>query len=129
MKTVAGTRHWRLLVVVVTACTAGGLWLLVESSDVFRVSPKIQALGQQLPTAPMGGDEFNPIRVLPQHRALTKPRLLIVDEVKDQVRDNELVLGVVVGNEARAFPINMLTGPSREIVNDTLAGLPIAATW
>ena len=31
--------------------------------------------------------------------------------------------------QARAYPINMLTGPSREIINDVLGGVPIAATW
>jgi len=43
--------------------------------------------------------------------------------------DNELVLGLELNGEARAYPINMLTGPSREIINDTLGGIPIAATW
>jgi len=50
-------------------------------------------------------------------------------EVKEQVLESELVLGVVVGEEARAYPINMLTGPSREIINDSLGGQWIAATW
>ncbi len=45
------------------------------------------------------------------------------------LRDNELVLGVEVNGEARAYPINMLTGPSREILNDVLGGQAIAATW
>ena len=40
-----------------------------------------------------------------------------------------LVLGVTVGEESRAYPINMLTGPSREILNDALGGRAIAATW
>lgn len=42
---------------------------------------------------------------------------------------SELVLGVVVNGEPRAYPINMLTGPEREIINDELGGRPIAATW
>jgi hypothetical protein len=45
------------------------------------------------------------------------------------VRPNELVLGVVVEGKARAYPINMLTGPRREIINDELGGKAIAATW
>lgn len=45
------------------------------------------------------------------------------------VRDEELVLGVVVGDAARAYPINTLTGPQREIINDRLGGRSIAATW
>lgn len=50
-------------------------------------------------------------------------------EAADRVRDDELVLGVVVNGEARAYPINTLNGPRREIINDELGGRPIAATW
>ncbi len=45
------------------------------------------------------------------------------------VNDDELVLGVTVANESRAYPINQLTKPTREIINDTLGDQPIAATW
>jgi hypothetical protein len=34
-----------------------------------------------------------------------------------------------VKGESRADPINMLTGPQREIINDRLGGRAIAATW
>lgn len=44
-------------------------------------------------------------------------------------RDSELVLGVTINGDARAYPVNMLTGPRREIVNDQLGGQAIAATW
>ena len=30
---------------------------------------------------------------------------------------------MVVGKAARAYPINMLTGPQREIINDRLGGI------
>jgi len=49
--------------------------------------------------------------------------------VTDQVTGKELVIGVVVDGKARAYPINMLTGPSREIINDVLGSRSIAATW
>lgn len=62
-------------------------------------------------------------------RAITDVPILDADKVVNQVTDNELVLGVVTGGKARAYPINMLTGPSREIINDTLGGRAIAATW
>ena len=55
--------------------------------------------------------------------------MIAASEVVDEVRPNELVLGVVIDGEARAYPLNGLSGPSREIYNDTLAGRPIAATW
>ena len=62
-------------------------------------------------------------------RPIVKAPVIAADEVTDQVLDNDLVLGVVVGNQARAYPIGMLCGPSREIINDVLEGQAIAATW
>jgi hypothetical protein len=61
--------------------------------------------------------------------AITKFPILPADKVGDKINDAELVLGVTVGKESRAYPINMLTGPRREILNDTLGGKAIAATW
>ncbi len=74
-------------------------------------------------------DAFRPQRVLAAQPAIVDPDVLSADEVAHQVEDDELVLGVVLDGVARAYPINMLTGPSREIINDTLAGHAIAATW
>lgn len=62
-------------------------------------------------------------------RPLVSVPTLKAESVTDQVNANELVLGVEVNGQARAYPINMLTGPQREIVNDTVAGRAIAATW
>jgi len=65
----------------------------------------------------------------PAQPALTEFPVLSVREAASELNPNELVLGVEVGGEARAYPINMLSGPNREILNDTLGGRPIAATW
>ena len=62
-------------------------------------------------------------------RAIENAPFIPAGQVTDQVASNELVLGVAVAGKARAYPINMLTGPSREIINDTLGGRAIAATW
>lgn len=75
------------------------------------------------------GLNFRPLRVVKEFPAIKDVPVLSADEVDGQVRDSELVLGVVVGGEARAYPINMLTSPRREIINDNLGGRPIAATW
>lgn len=61
--------------------------------------------------------------------AITKVPVQSVAEVKDSLGDEELVLGVEINGIARAYPINMLTGPEREIFNDRLGGRAIAATW
>ncbi len=73
---------------------------------------------------------FNPRTVIRRpFRAIVDAEFIDADDVTDQVRDNELVLGVVVNDAARAYPINMLCGPTREIVNDVLGKTNIAATW
>ncbi len=41
--------------------------------------------------------------------------------------DQELVLAVEINGEAKAFPIGLLR--SREIVNDTIGGVPLLITW
>jgi|GEM_PF-1524110 len=73
--------------------------------------------------------EFHPFHVLPRQPAIISPPVLRVKNVQGEVTDSELVLGVVVNGEARAYPINMLNGPKREIINDTLGDQPIVAIW
>ncbi len=45
------------------------------------------------------------------------------------IGEDDLVLALSINEHSRAYPINMLTGPRREIINDTLGGTAIAATW
>ncbi|HSD29359.1 MAG TPA: DUF3179 domain-containing (seleno)protein [Vicinamibacteria bacterium] len=58
-----------------------------------------------------------------------KSGLTIVPAAQAALRDDDLVLGIVVGGEARAYPINLMWEPQNEVLNDTLGGEPIAATW
>lgn len=53
------------------------------------------------------------------------PEFVTADEA--DYADGELVLGVAIGDEAKAYPIGLLS--QREMVNDQLAGIPILATW
>jgi hypothetical protein len=55
--------------------------------------------------------------------------LTSVPAAQAALRDDDLVLGVVAGGEARAYPINLMWEPQNEVLNDTLGGEPIAATW
>lgn len=54
-----------------------------------------------------------------------------IEQGNSFVEDNELVLGVSDDEKgiAKAYPINMLGGPRREIINDQLGDRAIAATW
>jgi hypothetical protein len=82
-----------------------------------------------LPACAAERQEFEPKQVVKKRfPAIVNPRLVPAAEALD-LRDDELVIGVQIGDSARAYPINMLTGPTREIVNDRLGGRDIAATW
>ena len=53
------------------------------------------------------------------------PTFIPASEVKYNA--DELVIGVEIDGEAKAYPITVLR--SREMVNDDLAGIPILVTW
>jgi len=74
-------------------------------------------------------DEFNPRQVVSPIRAITNAKISKPEVLENLVGAGDLVLGVEINGEARAYPINMLTGPKREIINDKLGGRAIAATW
>ena len=52
-----------------------------------------------------------------------------VAEMGTDIEDEEMVLGLAIDGQARAYPINMLSDPNREILNDELAGRAVAVTW
>ena len=57
---------------------------------------------------------------------LTNPKLAAVEEAEG-IRDDEPVIGVVIGKQAKAYPISIMG--VHELVNDTCGGQPIAASW
>lgn len=81
------------------------------------------------PGNPPGPDNFFPVPAIEQQPPITDLTLLLAEDVTNEVVADELVLGVVVDGQARAYPINVMTGPTREVFNDELAGHAIAATW
>ncbi len=72
---------------------------------------------------------FKPVRLMPPLPAIKEFPIATAAEAQGKLGEAELVLGVEVNGVARAYPINMLTGPQREILNDQIGQLPIAATW
>lgn len=57
--------------------------------------------------------------------AIRDPRF--VPAAKATLRPDEKVLGLVVGGEARAYPL--IDMDRHEIVDDVVGGTPVAATW
>lgn len=74
-------------------------------------------------------ESFYPREAVPRPPIVKEFERLTVAEANGRVDGTELVLAVSIGDEARAYPLNMLNGPSREVINDELGGTAIAATW
>ncbi len=66
-----------------------------------------------------GGDEGFPLNV----------NLEIVSAEDAPLEEGDLVMGIAINGEARAYAINYMMGGPNEVVNDTLGGQPIAPSW
>jgi hypothetical protein len=74
--------------------------------------------------------EFKPIRQAPPSEPTTSFPIKPAREIGDALNPHELVLGIVLNDQARAYPVSMLNArPERKVLNDTLAGQAIAAVW
>lgn len=75
------------------------------------------------------GKRYEVIKVLSKDAipAIFDPSFLTPNEAFNQYRDTDLVIGVSIGGEHRAYNVAYLSG--HEIVNDVVGGKPIAVTW
>jgi len=69
------------------------------------------------------------VQVVPRDAvpAIDRPEFWPADEADGAYDADDLVIGVSVGDEHRAYSVPFLSG--HEIVNDTIGGRPIAVTW
>lgn len=69
------------------------------------------------------------IRVLPRDAipAIDTPAFLDADAAARFMRDDEIVIGVTDGKQAKAYSTWLLD--AHEIVNDVIGSTPIAVTW
>jgi hypothetical protein len=58
--------------------------------------------------------------------AIRKPKHLLAKKAS-WLRSDDRVLGMIQGDEARAYPVKILV--AHEIANDVLGGVPIGATY
>ncbi len=116
-----------LCVVAVLVYRQRDVWVAVVTNPSSLAHAQGQSpLGKVRPAS----EGFHPVTVIPRSfPPITDVPIATAAEADAKLQGSELVLGIVVGNRARAYPINMLTGPQREIINDTLGDVPIAATW
>ena len=59
--------------------------------------------------------------------AILDPSFVTGDDAREQYSSDEMVLGLSIGDDSRAYSIPYLS--SREIVNDVVGGAPVAITW
>jgi hypothetical protein len=99
-----------------------------ENGDGFVTFEEIERLESQAaePQAPRDRSEFTylreegfPLNVDPE----------IVPASEAPIEDDDMVLGVVINGEPRAYPVNYMNGPYNEVVNDELGGEAIAPSW
>jgi hypothetical protein len=105
---------------VVLAIAGTATWLILAYTEdrwPFEAPPPVLA-------------EFRPQRYILPEEPFTEFPIVSVEAVKDALEPAELVLGVTIGDESRAYPLNVLSEePRRKVVNDTLGGQAIVATW
>ena len=111
------------------AVVAGRIWL-IPYGRLLSVTSFRPTWGPPPDLEPVDLDNFDPTVVIPKRfEPITEFPVVDAKQANDWLHEDELVLGVTVAGQSRAYPINILTGPSREIINDQLGGRPIAATW
>ena len=116
-----------LCVLVVLVYRQRDVWVAsVTNLSSFVHARARSPLGEVRPIS----EGFHPVTVISRSfPPITDVPIATAAEAEEKLQGSELVLGIVVGDRARAYPINMLTGPQSEIINDTLGDVPIAATW
>lgn len=107
----------QLLLMGMIALLAAGCGAESNASTPAGISPTDQALREAIVT------------VLPRDAipSIDNPRFHPVEQADRQYASEERVIGVEIDGEAKAYSVGLLS--SHEIVNDMLAGRPIAVTW
>ena len=60
-------------------------------------------------------------------QAIFDPTFVTVSEAGVFMRDEELVIGLTIDGDSRAYSVAYLSG--HEVVNDVVGGKPVAVTW
>jgi hypothetical protein len=72
-------------------------------------------------------DELIPAQLRDRIRSIDAPTFISSEEAAEWLADNEPVIAFELDGDARAYPLQILT--LHEIVNDVVAGVPVAVTF
>lgn len=112
-------------------------WLIAEDATELDTPPKVVSQtsisagsrGTQAPPKAGDGRLARVRQIAEPLPAVTEVPVVPAHAAGDKLADQEFVLGVIVGSEARAYCLNMLADPNRELLNDELGGDPIVIAW
>ncbi len=110
----------------VLALVVAALIIGLFASGQLKIAPSDEPI---LVPPPPAVDPEMISNLLPQDSipAIDDPQYAPVDKADEFMDADEVVIGVVINGEARAYPLPILS--SHEIVNDVIGGQPIAVTW
>jgi hypothetical protein len=97
----------------------GAVFLTAATAAAQRPEPKV--------VATWGGADVYQVLPLGAIPAIDHPEFVTGEAADGQMKSGEPVLGIVVGETARAYSLWQLD--RHELVNDTIEGTAIAATW
>ena len=140
-------RYLPLLTIIsllMVACTSGEqsagetIQLATTAADTFAIAPTRIPPITDTSEAPAtrsstkeysrpSADEIKTMLRRDAIKAILEPEFLTVSEAEGIYQDQEVVIGVELAGEARAYSVGFLSG--HEIVNDEVAGRKIAVTW
>jgi hypothetical protein len=100
-----------------------------ENGDGFVTFDEIERMETRQkpePEAPRDRSDFTHLREggFPLN---VNPETVPADEAV--MDDDDIVMGVIINGEARAYPVNYMNGPYNEVVNDELGGQAISPSW
>ena len=80
-----------------------------------------------LTSTTVGGFELVSVAPYDAIQAIFDPQFVSAAEAEEQLLPRDLVLGVSVGDDHRAYGVAFLA--DHEVVNDVIGGVPLAVTW
>jgi len=114
-----------IIVIVLIAVVFGSDALSLVLGTGGAHTANVPALNDADPDA----EGYEIVSLLPKDAipAIYNPQFVSGAEADEQYGADELVLGVEINGDARAYSIPYLSG--HEIVNDVVGGEPVAVTW
>ena len=92
-----------------------------------QVSSSLDSAQINRRTPTMGEYSFSQLLPFDGIRPIYDPEFARQEAVQELLEQDELIIGISLGDEAKAYPISVLR--FREMVNDEMAGIPTLVTW